>query len=79
MNESGLSCAMQESLFHTILIKAIALPKAEVTRQRAASADFIVAAQGRSFRLTRSDFCLSPVARRRPLETFVSVPLLLCF
>ena len=44
-----------------------------------ASAASIVAAKGRSFRLTRSAFSLSPLARRRPLETFGAVFLLLCF
>ena len=60
-------------------LKTIALPKAEVSRLRAASAASIVAAKGRSFRLTRSAFSLSPLARRRPLETFGAVFLLLCF
>ena len=53
-----------------------------------ASTASIVAAKGRSFRLTRSAFSLSPLATKaslpkglsdRPLETFGAVLLMLCF
>ena len=66
----------------------IALPKAEVSRLRAVSAASIVAAKGRSFRLTRSAFSLLPLATKaslpkglsiRPLDTFGIILLLLCF
>ena len=73
---------MQATLI-LLSLKTIALPKAEVSRLRAASAASIVAAVGRSFRLTRSAFSLSPLATKaslpkglsgRLLETFGQYP-----
>ena len=76
------------TLRHTVLAQNDFFPKAEVSRLRAASAASIVAAKGRSFRLTRSAFSLSPLATKaslpkglsgRPLETFGAVLLILYF
>ena len=56
---SGLSPCCYVFLQNSIILfslKRIALPKAEISRLRAASAASIVSAKGRSFRLTRSAF-----------------------
>ena len=53
-------------------LKSIALPKAEDSRLRAASAASIVAAVGRSFRLTRSAFSLSLLATKASLPKGLS-------
>ena len=63
---NSLSCVILFSL------QTIALPRAEISRLRAASAASIVAAKGRSFRLTRSAFSLSPLATKASLPKGLS-------
>ena len=65
-------CNIRGYDFILFSLKTIAIPRVEVSRLRAASAASIVAAVGRSFRLTRSAFSLSPLATKASLPKGLS-------